>query len=149
MKPEVKLLSQSFPCDLHLLNLRTNHDQKLPHFPVSSALMVIHRQGYSCAVGTDITLKHCPLSDKLSSGTGFYKLNNVNVTRTTLTGTRNKKYLDDGFQGINPMPMEIETYNVQFLQWWIFLGVSIVTCDVRELILILVTHVGLFLGMSR
>ncbi|XP_011297547.1 alpha-mannosidase 2 [Fopius arisanus] len=116
MKSEVKLLSQSFPCDLHLLNLRTNHDQKLPHFPVSSALMVLHRQGYSCAVGADVALKHCPLSDKLSSGTGFYKLGSVNVTRTTVTGTRSKKYLEDGFMGINPMPMEIETYNVQFLQ---------------------------------
>lgn len=115
LQTEVKLLTQSFPCDLHLLNLRTNHDQKLSHFPVSSALMVLHRQGYSCSVGADITLKHCHLNERPSLGTSFYKLNNVNITKTTITGTRTKKYLKDGFQNINPMPMEIETYNVVFL----------------------------------
>ncbi|XP_008550659.1 alpha-mannosidase 2 [Microplitis demolitor] len=116
IKSEVQLISKSLPCDLHLLNLRTNHDQKLPHFPVSSALMVLHRQGYSCSVGADITLKHCPLSDKPHPATNFYKLNRANITRMSLTGTFVKKYLKDGFKSINPMPMEIETYNVHFLQ---------------------------------
>lgn len=113
---EVKLLSQSFPCDLHLMNLRSNHDQKLQHFPVSSALMILHRQGYSCSVGAEIVMKHCTLNDRPNLGTSFYKLTNVNVTRMTLTGTRTKKHLDNGFHDINPMPMEIETYNVHFLQ---------------------------------
>lgn len=43
MTPEVRLVSQSFPCDLHLLNLRTSHDQKLQHFPTNNSLMVLHR----------------------------------------------------------------------------------------------------------
>ncbi|KAK0167162.1 hypothetical protein PV327_004595 [Microctonus hyperodae] len=115
LAPEVKLLSQSFPCDLHLFNLRTNHDQKLLHYPISSALMILYRQGYSCAVSADITIKHCLISDRPNLGTSFYKLNNVNVTRTTLTGTITKKYLNNSFRDINPMPMEIETYNVHFL----------------------------------
>lgn len=116
MTPEVRLLSQSFPCDLHLLNLRTNHDQKLPHFPVNNALMVLHRQGYSCSVGADITLKHCPLSDRLSQSTTFFKLSKLNVTKTSLTGTKTKHHLTDGLQEIGLKPMEVETFNVNFLQ---------------------------------
>ncbi|PBC30128.1 Alpha-mannosidase [Apis cerana cerana] len=110
MAPEVRLLSQSFPCDLHLLNLRTNHDQKLPHFPVNSALMVLHRQGYSCSVGVDIALKHCPLTEKIGQGTSFYKLANLNVTKTSLTGTKTKQRLKDGLQEVTLQPMEVETY---------------------------------------
>lgn len=116
MAPEVRLLSQSFPCDLHLLNLRTNHDQKLPHFPVNSALMVLHRQGYSCSVGVDIALKHCPLTEKIGQGTSFYKLANLNVTKTSLTGTKTKQRLKDGLQEVSLQPMEVETFNVNFVQ---------------------------------
>ncbi|KOX75617.1 Alpha-mannosidase 2 [Melipona quadrifasciata] len=115
MAPEVRLLSQSFPCDLHLLNLRTNHDQKLPHFPVNSALMVLHRQGYSCSVGVDVAMKHCPLTEKIGQGTSFFKLANLNVTKTSLTGTRTKHRLKDGLQEVNLQPMEVETYNTSNL----------------------------------
>lgn len=115
MLPEVKLLSHSFPCDMHLLNLRTNHDQKLPQFPERSALMVLHRQGYSCAVGTGIALKHCPLSDTLMPATSFYKLNNLNVTKTSLTGTRHVINLKEGLQDVLVQPMAVETYNIDFV----------------------------------
>lgn len=116
MAPEVRLLSQSFPCDLHLLNLRTNHDQKLPNFPVNSALMVLHRQGYSCSVGVDVTLKHCSLTEKIPQGTAFFKLANLNVTRTTLTGTKTLQRLKDGLQDVSLRAMEVETFNVNFVQ---------------------------------
>ncbi|XP_076235617.1 alpha-Mannosidase class II b [Calliopsis andreniformis] len=116
MVPEVRLLSQSFPCDLHLLNLRTNHDQKLPHIPVNSALMVLHRQGYSCSVGVDVTLKHCPLTEKIPQGTSFFKLSNLNVTKTSLTGTKTKHRLKEGLQEVSLQPMEVETFNVNFVQ---------------------------------
>lgn len=116
MIPELKLVSQSFPCDTHLMNLRTNHDQKLPHFPINSALMVLHRQGYSCAVGADVSVKHCPLDERLTPGTSFFKLGKVNVTKTSLTGTKTKEHLKNGLQDIGLKPMEIETYNVQFVQ---------------------------------
>ncbi|XP_076230579.1 alpha-Mannosidase class II b isoform X2 [Nomia melanderi] len=116
MAPEVRLLSQSFPCDLHLLNLRTNHDQKLPNFPVNSALMVLHRQGYSCSVGVDVALKHCPLTDKIPQGTSFFKLANLNVTRTTLTGTKTLQRLKDGLQDVSLRAMQVETFNVNFVQ---------------------------------
>ena len=116
LAPETRLISQSFPCDVHLLNLRTNHDSKLPQFPVHSALLVLHRQGYSCSVGTDVILKHCPLSDRLPQGISFSRLRNLNITKTSLTGTKAERYLRNGLQEISVKPMEVETYNVKFVQ---------------------------------
>ncbi|XP_012288282.1 alpha-mannosidase 2x [Orussus abietinus] len=115
MAPEVLLLTQSFPCDLHLMNLRTIHDQKLSHFPSNSALMVLHRQGYSCAVGTATVPKNCPLGDKIALGTTFFGLR-VNVTRTSLTGTKVQKHLKNGLRDVDVPPMELSTYNVHFVQ---------------------------------
>lgn len=114
VSPETRLVTQSFPCDVHLLNLRTNNDQKLSHFPTNSALMVLHRQGYSCAVGTDTVFKNCPLGDRFLPTTSLYKLG-VNVTKTSLTGTKTREQLKDGFREINLRPMEVETYNLQFV----------------------------------
>lgn len=112
--PETHLLTQSFPCDIHLLNLRTNHDQKLSHFPTNSALMVLHRQGYSCAVGTETVFKNCALGGRFSSATSFVSLN-INVTRTSLTGTKVEKQLNEGFRDIDLLPMEVETYSLRFV----------------------------------
>jgi alpha-mannosidase len=114
LAPETRLLSQSFPCDMHLLNLRTNHDPKMPHYPISNALMILYRQGYSCNVGIDISIKHCSLNEKLSPNTTFYKLNTPNITKTSLTGTKVLKYLKNGLQEIKLQPMELETYNLNF-----------------------------------
>ena len=120
LQPETRLLTQSLPCDVHLLNLRTNHDPKMPHYPINNALMVLHRQGYSCGVGADIPIKHCPLLEKLAPDTAFYKLSAPNVTKMSLTGTKTHKHLKDGLQEIALQPMELETYNLNFatnLHW--------------------------------
>lgn len=114
MSPETRLLSQSMPCDVHLLNLRTNHDPRMPQYPINNALMVLHRQGYSCGVGTNVRLSRCPMTDKLSTGTVFHKLTYPNVTRTSLTGTKHQKTLRDGLQDISLQPMELGTFNINF-----------------------------------
>uniref|UniRef100_A0A182NG26 Alpha-mannosidase n=1 Tax=Anopheles dirus TaxID=7168 RepID=A0A182NG26_9DIPT len=49
----VRLLRVQFPCDLHVLNLRTLTESNLPLFPSNSALLVLQRQGYSCRIGSD------------------------------------------------------------------------------------------------
>ncbi|XP_050085096.1 alpha-mannosidase 2 isoform X2 [Anopheles aquasalis] len=49
----VQLLAVQFPCDLHILNLRTLTESTLPLFPSSSALLVLQRQGYSCRIGSE------------------------------------------------------------------------------------------------
>uniref|UniRef100_A0A182XFD6 Alpha-mannosidase n=1 Tax=Anopheles quadriannulatus TaxID=34691 RepID=A0A182XFD6_ANOQN len=52
----VRLLRVQFPCDLHVLNLRTLTENNLPLFPSSSALLVLQRQGYSCRIGGEETI---------------------------------------------------------------------------------------------
>ncbi|XP_049532049.1 alpha-mannosidase 2-like [Anopheles darlingi] len=49
----VQLLAVQFPCDLHILNLRTLTESTLPLFPSSSALLVLQRQAYSCRIGSE------------------------------------------------------------------------------------------------
>lgn len=56
---QVVLVSRPFPCDVHLLNLRTLADGSYAQFPSTSALLVLHRQGFACGVGTAMSLPHC------------------------------------------------------------------------------------------
>ncbi|XP_014227200.1 alpha-mannosidase 2 [Trichogramma pretiosum] len=114
LQPETRLLSHSLPCDVHMLNLRTNHDPKMSQYPINNALMVLHRQGFSCTVGADIPIKHCPLSDRPAGDTRFLRLSEPNITKTSLTGTKVEKWLKAGFRDIAMQPMEIQTYNVNF-----------------------------------
>ncbi|XP_051175435.1 alpha-mannosidase 2 isoform X2 [Leptopilina boulardi] len=117
---ETRLVSQSFPCDVHLLNLRTDHDSKLPYFPENSALLVLHRQGYSCLVGT--TLNNCPLLNSeedanFKQDIFFTKsVGKLNITKTSLTGTKTERHLRNGFQEIFLKPMEVQTYKINFLR---------------------------------
>uniref|UniRef100_A0A182IYJ7 Alpha-mannosidase n=1 Tax=Anopheles atroparvus TaxID=41427 RepID=A0A182IYJ7_ANOAO len=54
----VRLLRVQFPCDLHVLNLRTLTESNLPLFPSSSALLVLQRQGYNCRIGSEEMIGH-------------------------------------------------------------------------------------------
>ncbi|KAJ1528589.1 hypothetical protein ONE63_006991 [Megalurothrips usitatus] len=56
---QVLLVSRPFPCDVHLLNLRTLADSAYAQFPSTSALMLLHRQGFACDVGAEVTLQRC------------------------------------------------------------------------------------------
>ncbi|XP_052888931.1 alpha-mannosidase 2 [Anopheles moucheti] len=66
----VRLLRVQFPCDLHMLNLRTLTESNLPLFPSSSALLVLQRQGYSCRIGGDEMIGHFCGNGSSSSGGG-------------------------------------------------------------------------------
>ena len=49
------LLTSSFPCDLHLVNLRAVLDSDTPN----SAALILHRRGFDCGYGTEPLT--CPL----------------------------------------------------------------------------------------
>ncbi|XP_049285594.1 alpha-mannosidase 2 [Anopheles funestus] len=67
----VRLLRVQFPCDLHMLNLRTLTESNLPLFPSSSSLLVLQRQGYSCRIGGDEMIGHfCGNGSSSSSSSG-------------------------------------------------------------------------------
>uniref|UniRef100_A0A8W7PLB1 Alpha-mannosidase n=1 Tax=Anopheles coluzzii TaxID=1518534 RepID=A0A8W7PLB1_ANOCL len=73
----VRLLRVQFPCDLHMLNLRTLTENNLPLFPSSSALLVLQRQGYSCRIGGEETIAYyCGNGSSSSSSSGSSSTSN-------------------------------------------------------------------------
>ncbi|XP_014258369.1 alpha-mannosidase 2 [Cimex lectularius] len=108
-------LTEAFPCDVHLMNLRTLQDPLYDHFPTPTALMVIHRLGSAC-LKTEPALKHCLVTSNdmpLIQGTVFTNTN-VEVTRLTLTGLEKIEKVTSLDQ-IRVKPMELATFNVTFL----------------------------------
>lgn len=117
LQSKVHLISHSLPCDLHLLNLRTLSDEQLEVFPSKSALMVLHRQGYDCGIGSEEqTTIPCDYSsvrtDTLSKMT-LNKLNIESIESTSLTGLRYRNKLKS-FSNIVVDPMDIKTFILTF-----------------------------------
>lgn len=59
---QVVLVSRPFPCDVHLMTLRTQADSNYAQFPSTSALLVLHRQGFACDVSAGVVLPHCSVA---------------------------------------------------------------------------------------
>jgi alpha-mannosidase len=123
---KVMMLSRPFPCDVHLLNLRTLSDISYTQFPSQSALMVVQRQGYACDVGTDVTIPQCSL-EVTSSGkadrskspafhkrTLFSDLHVDSIVQTSLTGLH-QIHKFQSLDGVEMSPMELLSLNVTFV----------------------------------
>ncbi|CAG9825584.1 unnamed protein product [Phaedon cochleariae] len=104
-----KFFNKALPCDVHLLTLRTQPDPIYSQFPASSALMVIHREGYDCAVSSNLSCDVCKFEKDLN----FEFLSVKNLELKSLTG------LDtiDSLQILGDIyiePMSLKTVNVTF-----------------------------------
>ncbi|KAJ8920908.1 hypothetical protein NQ315_015701 [Exocentrus adspersus] len=103
------LLNKQLPCDVHLLTLRTQPDAVYSQFPSSSALMVLHRQGYDCAVNSNYTCGERKFEKDLS----FEFINVKDIDMKSLTGIEtlyNLQRLSD----VYIEPMSLKTLNVTF-----------------------------------
>uniref|UniRef100_A0A0K8TAV1 Alpha-mannosidase n=3 Tax=Lygus hesperus TaxID=30085 RepID=A0A0K8TAV1_LYGHE len=111
---KVRLMSKELPCDVHLMTLRTLQDKNFDHFPSSSALMVLQKMGFSCAIASSMSRCSVAESDKaFHAGTELLGAR-VNVTSVTLTGLktlRPLKVLADA----RLKPMALASLNVTFL----------------------------------
>lgn len=107
----IRLLSDSFPCDVHLLTLRTQPDQMYSQFPSMNALMVLHRQGYDCTVSDKFKCDHAGFND----GTKFVDLQIDSLQVTSLTGLHMEERLND-LNDIDIQPMALQTLNVTFVK---------------------------------
>lgn len=116
----VHLISKPLACDVHFLNFRTNTDQTFTQFPSTSALMILHRQGFACNVSPKVTIQNCFLQSESSqkhsvfrSATRFNHLKIKHVTKTSLTGVHKEKdffSLDE----VTVSPMDLLTLNITF-----------------------------------
>lgn len=122
LQHKVHLISHGLPCDLHLLNLRTLSDEQLEVFPSRSALMVLHRQGYDCSIGSKNNNKDehlIPCDDYFAARTDtlskmtLNKLNIESIKSTSLTGLHARNKLKS-FSDIILDPMDIKTFILTF-----------------------------------
>lgn len=121
LKTKALLLDNgAWPCDVHLMNLRTLSEEQLQLFPSSSALMVLQRQGFDCSVHNmqqiDLLTNVCPFKHKGLGSVNFNRLHLSSLETTSLTGTlpaHQRKQLKS-FNDITIHPMELLTFNVTF-----------------------------------
>lgn len=126
----VQLLTVPFPCDLHILNLRTLTESNLPLFPSNSALLVLHRQGYNCRIGGEEVVNYFCNNSNSSSASSlssskkqstsshrqlqlFGGVQLEQIGSTSLTGL----HAGEPVRAIGDIflePMELRTYNLTF-----------------------------------
>ncbi|VVC42641.1 Hypothetical protein CINCED_3A013190 [Cinara cedri] len=117
IKPKLTMINKAMPCDCHLMNLRSLTEPETNQFPSQSAFMVLHRKGYDCRVNVGYTIEDCHLrrdNRVFSQGTGLSGLDNVLITKTTLTGTHKLNTIDS-FDLIQMTPMDLSVFNVTFI----------------------------------
>lgn len=110
VNPVISLINHQFPCDVHLMTLRTQPDVTYHQFPSSNALLVLHRQGYDCSVSTNFTCVVNKFDDTLTFGSLVTK----RLQSKTLTGT---KTLIDNLAALSDVefkPMALKTFNITF-----------------------------------
>lgn len=129
----VQLLAAPFPCDLHILNLRTLTEGNLPLFPSSGALLVLHRQGYDCRIGGEEVVNYfCNNSSSsvsLSSNSNNYKnVDKYNSRLQLFGGVQIEQITGTSLTGLHPgapvrsvgdiflEPMELRTFNLTFVK---------------------------------
>ncbi|KAK5646364.1 hypothetical protein RI129_004828 [Pyrocoelia pectoralis] len=110
VKNSLKLLNKQFPCDMHILTLRTQPDLSYSQFPSNNALMVLHRQGYDCSVNKNFV---CSLS-QFEENTNFVHTDIKEWQATTLTGTTAQKEVLSDLSNAVIGPMSLQTFNISF-----------------------------------
>lgn len=110
---DVLLSKHSFPCDLHLLNLRTLTDSQLFLFPSQSALMVLQRFGHDCHVSGELMTDICGEKQTIDAKV-FNKLYVKSLESTSLTGMQNYGHVSS-ISDIRLEPMELRSFNVTFV----------------------------------
>ncbi|CAG9863272.1 unnamed protein product [Phyllotreta striolata] len=105
----IKFVNKPFPCDVHLLTLRTQPDPVYSQFPSPSALMVLHRQGHECHVSGNYT---CDI-DKFDEDISFELVSVRELEAKSLTGLNSVEGLKR-FGDIRLDSMSLKTVNVTF-----------------------------------
>lgn len=110
VKMKLQLFNDNFPCDLHLMMIRTQPDSVYFQFPSNSALMLFHRQGYDCSINNSFK---CKVSN-FNINTKFNSINVKHIQQTSLTALYKIGDNFDDLSNIYVKPMQIQTYNVTF-----------------------------------
>lgn len=112
---KVYLLGRPFPCDVHLVNWRVLPVNSYFEFPSHNALLLLHRQGYSCDFLSRDPLQ-CPLSTdgRLSAKHRPRHVRISSLRRTSLTALESYEWVES-MAHIVIRPMEISAWNTTFV----------------------------------
>lgn len=116
LRPTAALLSAPVPCDVHLMNVRTNTDPVFQQFPAQSALMVLHRKGYDCGVATGYRVPDCALrTDRgvFDRGAVLGGFDSLLLAKTSLSGLHQLETVDR-LDLVEVAPMDLAAFNVTF-----------------------------------
>jgi alpha-mannosidase len=94
----VELFSYQFPCDFHLVNLRTLSSQDMPS---KSALLVVHRTSYDCQLGKEF----CKSSNKFDEIQFLNDISVSKVQRMSLTGNNLRSTVKSFNEHMEPMEL--------------------------------------------
>uniref|UniRef100_A0A673FXM1 Alpha-mannosidase n=1 Tax=Sinocyclocheilus rhinocerous TaxID=307959 RepID=A0A673FXM1_9TELE len=106
-------LSASFPCDMHLVNLRAIQSKEEGGGPSEQAALILHRKGFDCGFSNRNTGLLCTTTrgkihlEKLLTD---LKVKSITPVSLSLMHTHNS---DADPQEISLKPMEIRTYRLQ------------------------------------
>ncbi|KAL3281492.1 hypothetical protein HHI36_004699 [Cryptolaemus montrouzieri] len=106
----IKLINEQFPCDVHLMNLRTQPDSVYSQFPSNSALLLMHRQGYDCTVSSNYRCSSASFVGR--SAFNYVKVKHFEAK--SLTGIESLAENVSRFEDVYIEPMSIKTLNVNF-----------------------------------
>lgn len=111
------LFKTKFPCDVHLMTLRTQSESNLPMFPSRSALFVLHRQAFSCKIKEIGNLCNDGIGNAFidDSLNAFKNIGLESVHSVSLTGAKQYEQIFK-FKSISLKPMDIVTFNLTFIE---------------------------------
>ncbi|XP_036436194.1 alpha-mannosidase 2 isoform X1 [Colossoma macropomum] len=106
-------LSSPFPCDIHLVNLRTIQSQEEEGGPSEHAALILHRKGFDCSISTKDTGLLCRTTrGKIHLEQLLTELKVISLIPVSLS-LMHQSPRGPAEQEINLKPMEICTYRVQ------------------------------------
>nr|XP_022907200.1 alpha-mannosidase 2 [Onthophagus taurus] len=110
LEPNLKLINKEFPCDYHVLTFRTQADPIYSQFPSNFALLVLHRQGYSCRIDSNYNCKKL----NIDRDAKFELLKIENIQPVTLTGLDKDGDSIEDLSEMRLSPMSLQSYNFTF-----------------------------------
>ncbi|XP_046396259.1 alpha-mannosidase 2 [Ischnura elegans] len=114
-----RLLSRPFPCDEHLVTLRTLPESAFPQFPSASALLVVHRQAFDCSASKGVVIPRCALAGgsegqaAFHAGTRLLGAPIASISRVSLTGLHRHGPLRS-LDAARVQPMHMMALNITF-----------------------------------
>ncbi|XP_054155029.1 alpha-mannosidase 2-like [Oppia nitens] len=111
----MKFLSESFDCNLFLVNLRTLPEADNFELPSQSSLLLLHNRGNTCRIRQQITPKSMLCLNSKNRPKSFANLRIQSINECSLTAFKTLKPVTD-LSTIDIPEMQINAYDIKFVK---------------------------------